>query len=200
MRLFIISTTIRGWNPVAWAIRTGSRGKWSHSIAAFGSGDRPEFYYESRSNKVAQLTKYHGIVEKTGVRGPIPISRLYQWHDKNPRKHKYNIQLVKGVTTSECHDAIEMLDRACGYITYDSRQIIQNARYMLTGNMGRRNSINSLKWTCSETAFKCLPMRMQIEAGLGSRFMYDWISPSGKIFGLVEMVDELNRVRVKTIQ
>ena len=195
MRLFIISTTIRGWNPGAWAIRTGSRGKWSHSIAAFGSGDRPEFYYESRSSTVQIMTKYHGIREKSGVRGPKPISRLYQWHDKNPRKHLFQIQRVKGVTTAECEAAIEMLDRACGTIEYAPIQIAQNAKMMMTGMLGLRSTISDDKWTCSETAFKALPLRMQAEAGSGTRFVHDWISPSGKPFGLVEMIDNLNEAR-----
>ena len=87
---------------------------------------------------------------------------------------------------------IEMLERACGTIEYAKRQIVQNARYMLTGNMGRLGSISPNEWTCSETVFKCLPSRMREDLGLGERFMYDWISPSGKLFGLYEMIQMSN--------
>lgn len=192
MKMFIISITEHGYNPVHWAIRKGSGGEYSHTRAGFGEGDTPDFYYESTSTVSKYATKYDRIVTKNGVKGPISYATHLQWHDENPTKNLFAVQPVLAMSSDECLKAIDMLDHACGTIEYDKRQIVQNARYMLTGNMGRRNSIDPRKWTCSETGFRCLSEGIQIELGLGALFLYDWISPSGTIFGLYEYIEILN--------
>ena len=163
----------------------------------FEYDDGSRFYYESISRKNTFLGPDGVTYHKSGVRGPIEAERLDKWHFEKPDRRSMFLQRVEGLTDEEIVASEEFLKQAVPRITYAKRQIFQNARYLITGGLGRVKSISPTRWTCSETGFRCLPVRMQHFLGLGE-FIYDWIVPSGvKAFGLLEMVDRWNYAQRK---
>lgn len=192
-------TTDMGLSASSMSIRWGTGGKGSHSILGFSEQltdnvEDIEQVFESLSKVEQYYTKYHGIVEKSGPRHRSSIHPLCAWRDQSP-KHKVWMQEVRGVTSEQCYSAIERAHRQCGNVEYAKLQIAQNAKMMLTGFLGHRNSISEDKMTCSEFVFDKLPLEMQREAGSAKRFLLDWISPSGGPFGLWEIIELLNSAR-----
>lgn len=166
-----------------WCIRTGTGGTYAHALIMFQYDDGSRAYYES-------ISSVDPVTGKTGVRGPIPAGRIPDWENRDSKNRSYLIQEVEGLTQEEIIEAEEFLKEAVPKITYAKLQILQNVRSLLTGRMGSAKRVSPRKWTCSETAFRCLPCRVRDYLGIGN-FLYDMITPAGK-FGLLEMVDRWN--------
>lgn len=176
-----------------WAIRVGTGGAYAHALVMFEYDDKSREYYESISAVRTFRTRSGSQYIKNGVSGPFPAGRIIDWAAQKPCKRSYHFQEVLGLTPHEIEASEAYLVRYVPYITYAKGQIIQNARYLITGRLGKVKSISPNKWTCSETAFRCLPVRVQHSMGIGY-FLYDWVTPDGdKGFGLLGMVNEWNQ-------
>jgi hypothetical protein len=175
-----------------WCIRTGTKGAYAHVLIMFEYTDKSRQYYES----ISTVNRFKGpggsIYNKNGLRGPIPAGKIEDWRALKPSKRSYYLQEILGLTPVEIVDCEAFLRRHVPFIQYAKHQIVQNARYLMTGRLGNVKNISPNRWHCSETAFRCLPDRVQMELGLGD-FIYDWVTPSGrKGFGLLEMVNKWN--------
>lgn len=175
-----------------WGIRYGTGGAYAHALVMFEYDDSSREYYESISSSRQIKARSGAVYIKNGVGGPFPAGKIVDWASQKPAKRSYHFQEVLGLTPEEVVACEAFLVKAVPHITYAKGQIIQNARYLITGRLGKVKRISPKRWTCSETAFRCLPVRVQHEMGLGN-FLYDWVTPAGqKGFGLLGMVNDWN--------
>ncbi len=187
--------TYNQMDPFNHVIRIGTGGKFAHVLIAFEYDSGDKVYFESIVKKSRFVGPLGMVEHKSGLRGPIPFERLQAWQQVKPKRRSVYIQPIKGVEPYEVLDSYNFLAENVPLITYAKLQIIQNAKYLLTGRLGKVKNISPNEWTCSESGFRCLNIRIQHAMGLGN-FLYDWVTPSGAHgFGLLEMVERWNKTQ-----
>jgi hypothetical protein len=172
---------------VSKAINWACGGAFAHSIIVYewrtksGRVVKTE-YYESKATGLT-FTPRDVVTPITiidGLRGPLPISKLYDWHSEDPSNHRIFIHEIHGLTPTEVQVSVDFLDAHVGRVRYDRLQILKNANYLLTGLCGLRQTRNAAKWTCSETQIKTVPARVARWMGCGPEFTAEESVPSSR--------------------
>lgn len=155
------------------AITQATTSHYSHALISFrdSADDLPEVYFES-------IWKKREGMESPGVRGPVPIERLYDWYQENPvdrRVHSFDLLLRPG----EAQDAFDYAMQASGTIAYAPLQV---ARLLMTLGLPlvvgpRVASVDHQ--TCSEFVARCLPPWLQVQYLQIGQFTYDYVIPAG---------------------
>ncbi len=175
-----------------WSIRVGTGGSYAHALVMFHYEDGSREYYESISKSRKIVSRSGSVYIKNGLGGPFPAGKIIDWAAQKPSKRSCYFQEVLGLTQEEIGACEAFLVRHVPFISYAKGQILQNARYLVTGRLGKVKYISPKKWTCSETAFRCLPDRVRIFCGVDN-FCCDWITPSGQRgWGLLSMINRWN--------
>ena len=174
-------------------IRFGTKGDYGHTFIAFEDDDGVMWYYESTSTVVTFKGPEGKMHSKNGVMGPKPMVDMHAWKaEKKEGRRNFYLLEIEGLSRHEIREMEEFLMDAVPRISYAKFQIAQNALYLMTGRLGGRKTMTPKKWTCSETACRCLPARVKIDIGIGN-FCYDWVCPSGrKGYGILEMIEGWN--------
>ena len=126
------------------------------------NGRQESYYFES-------IAKADAVTHKSGVRGPIPLSRLSEWVDEKPSRSLLTVP-DKGylpLTQEEAADAVRRLRDAVPTTHYAHTQLGQN----LLARIGVRFSLgggSDKAWTCCETPLRAgvLPPRWWGEVGM----------------------------------
>ncbi|MBM4092039.1 MAG: hypothetical protein FJ276_21795 [Planctomycetes bacterium] len=142
-------------DPLCMAIRRLTGGAFSHCFPMFVHDDGRTEYFES-------IWKCDPDTGKTGVRGPLPISRLADWHAENPLMHVVETQPISGylpLTDAEVRAAWDICLVAVPTIHYAKLQIGQNWLEARTGIYITKRS-KTQRWTCSEHVARCMPARL----------------------------------------
>jgi len=149
-------------------------GQWSHVFAIFYGAGEP-LYFESS-------WKRDKHTQKTGVRGPIPLSNVEDWQAESPDDHLFVTQPVAGflpLSSGEVEGSFEIMDEAVHRVHYAKLQLAQNwisRRLGIFLHLGRGSVI---EWTCSEAILRaCIPPRLWVYFDL-LNFGADDYAPSG---------------------
>lgn len=132
-----------------------SGGMYSHVIVEFLEGNN-SVYFES-------IWKKDKDTGKTGVRGPIAMSKIHEWVSENPKNRHYHRQLKAGwlpLTVDEAEAAYNASCAAVHDIEYAKLQILQNwveRRLSLYIHIGKGSDKN---WTCCELPLRIFPSRV----------------------------------------
>jgi len=149
--------------------------RWSHVFPVFYSDNHAEpYYYESIWSKDKDTGK-------TGVRGPRPLSKVWDWMQEDTSRHLHTMQPTTGFlpfTPTECEAAKSRLIAATYDVKYARSQIALNYLMQMTGIRLAFRLGSTRRWTCSETCVRVTPRRLQHYFGIPN-LSADDIPPSG---------------------
>jgi len=130
-------------------------GPFSHCFIVFYDDNGPAFYFESISKK----DKSTG---KDGLRGPIPIERLYEWRDKKPASRMVELSGVVPYTEDEVDAVYKFLCEHVHDVYYSRLNCFNNwverrlHIYMHCTWFKRKDRVY---WHCSQTCMNTVPDR-----------------------------------------
>lgn len=189
MKIAIIGTANHK-SRVSNRIRKITKGGASHVLARFTAGDE-DVYYESHWGKDEETGK-------SGVRGPLPITKLNDWKSKDPDNRFIYETGYMDMPESAVQNARVMADWCVDNVRYSKTQIFQNWMAHRTGvYMGKRKG-GPGRMTCSEFVSTLIPTCMlatEIKIGY---ITYDMIVPSSHTYatGILEAVARMNKSAV----
>lgn len=178
--------------PLAPGVELAARAVARSLVSSASVPDTASFLFESRAGR-------DSVTNRTGVRGPVPLSELDIWQAESPEKRAYGLQqivLPKGANADElglC--AFGICAWASRNVSYAPLQLWWNYVGFRAGRgvpLGRRTSD---KWTCVEMVVRALPPWYSVPLlGLGD-VLYDEYAPSsGRLpkVGLYELIERSN--------
>lgn len=177
----------RPWLRMRWGLSSDTRTLFTRLYRQVTGGDYchvfPIFYTAEPAEPIyfESIWKKDERTGKTGVRGPYPLSKVYDWAAAGQGRQFHTLPVVDYLpfTDDECEAAYKILAWAEHAITYAPLQIVQNwvaQRLRLHFHVGRGSRT---RWTCSETCMRVVPPRLWGWYGmLDSRA--DDVAPSGK--------------------
>jgi len=142
-------------DPICLLVRRLTQGRFSHCFPMFevevGEDSDAWRYFESH-------WKRDPVTGKSGVRGPLPVTRITDWCAENPTLHLFEHTEPLPLTAFEVRAAWDICLVAVPVIHYAKLQIAQNWLEARTGiSIERRGD---RKWTCSEHVCRCMPPRL----------------------------------------
>jgi len=149
-------------------------GLYSHVIVIFLLDDGSEVYFES-------IWKKDETTQKTGVRGPLPISKIEEWMAEHPKDRQFDRQPKTGwlpLSDEEVERAYSMVMNAVNEIEYAKLQILQNWVERRLGVYIHIGNGSNKKWTCCEVPLRILPSRVWTYFSL-LNYTADDFAPSG---------------------
>ena len=192
MRIGIGSTKGSDWYGYAirWVTAPGllRMSPWNHSIVVFDDAPSGCEYFESHWRRDRDT----GV---TGVRGPLPFTKLQAWAQERT-SHAYQIKWLP-YGHSIATRGYDVCNRMVGKVGYAHLQLVQNLKRNVLALPSRPWLRSPGRVTCSEfaaliwwlcdpgTPFSPSPLVRLLE--IGTRNILDDVTPSGKL-GLHEAV------------
>ena len=195
MKMAVIGTA-NNKSRVSRKIRKITKGDASHVLMRFTAGDE-DVYYESHWGK-------DELHEKTGVRGPLPISRLNAWCAKDPENRVILDSGYLDLPESAVQNARKMAQWAVDNVKYSRLQIFQDWLAHRLGFYIARRKGGPEAMTCSEFVSTLIPTAVLAQEIRIGYITYDMIVPSSTVYqtGILEACGRLNSspiVEVKSL-